>query len=185
SRAAANATRRRMNAHKRVFADRLANAIYELWLEEAIHDGTIEAVKPLLAKNPNFFYEGLNKEAICKAGWIGASAGQGDELKETQAAVLRSANNHSTEEIEAAKLGYDYRDVLKQRARERRQREALGLPEPAGNATKPGTLSSQRGAAQTDEEDDAQARAYAAGEIDQDGLDADGNRPYDDDDGLD
>lgn len=182
SRAAANATRRRMNAHKRVFADRLANAVYELWLEEAVHDGTIESVKPLLARNPNFFYEGLNKEALCKASWIGASAGQVDELKETQAAVLRIAHNLSTEEIEVAKLGHDYRDVLKQRAREMRQRQALGLPEPAGNATKPGTLSSQRGNA----EDDAQARAYATGEVDQDGLDADGNRPYDDDDdGLD
>src|SRR5690606_7179979 len=110
--------------------------------------------------------------------------GQVDELKETQAAVLRIANNLSTEEIEVAKLGHDYRDVLKQRAREMRQRQALGLPEPAGNATKPGTLSSQRGNTQDDNggDDDAQARSYAAGEVDQDGLDADGNRPYDDDD---
>lgn len=156
SKAAANVTRRRMNAHKRVFADRLANAVYALWLEEAIHDGTIEAAKPLLAKNPNFFYEGLNKEAVCKASWIGASAGQVDELKETQAATLRIANGTSTEEIEAAKLGHDYRDIQKQRAREINQRRALGLPDVSTNATKPGTLSSQRGGADetADDEDD-------------------------------
>lgn len=157
SRASANVTRRRMNAHKRAFADRLANAVYALWLEEAIHDGTIEATKPLLARNPNFFYEGLNKEAITQAGWIGASSGQVDELKETQAAVMRIANGLSTEEIEAAKLGSDYRDLMKQRAREIKQRQALGLPEFPGNATKPGTLNSQRGvdaAADTTDDDD-------------------------------
>lgn len=158
SRASANVTRRRMNAHKRVFADRLGNAVYSLWLEEAIHDGSIEAAKPLLAKDPDFFYRPLMKEAICKSSWIGASAGQVDELKETQAAVMRIANGLSTEEIENAKLGHDYRDIQKQQARERKQREALGLPPISGNATKPGTLSSQRGtdasAQDTDEDDD-------------------------------
>lgn len=168
SKASANVTRRRMAAHKRVFADRLANAVYALWLEEAIHDGSIEAAKPLLAKDPDFFYKPLMKEAISKAGWIGASVGQVDEMKETQAAVMRIANGLSTEEIEVARLGHDYRDVLKQRAREVKQRKALGLPEFPGNATKPGTMSSQRG-------------------VDQDGVDADGNPPAknDDDDGLD
>lgn len=159
SRAAANTTRRRMGAHKRVFADRLANAVYAMWLEEAIHDGSIETVKPLLAKDPDFFYKPLAKEAITKASWIGASLGQVDELKETQAAVMRIANGLSTEEIENAKLGHDYRDIQRQSARERRQRKELGLPEISGNATKPGTLSSQRG--------------------------NDGAAPNDDDDGLD
>ena len=157
SKAASNVTRRRMAAHKRVFADRLANAVYTLWLEEAIHDGSIDSVKPLLARDPDFFYRPLMKEAICAASWIGASVGQVDELKETQAAVLRMGNNMSTLESEAAKLGHDYRDILKQQAREMRQRKALGLPEPAANATKPGTLSSQRSttaAAPTDEDDD-------------------------------
>lgn len=158
SKAAANSTRRRMNAHKRAFSDRLANAVYALWMEEAIHDGSIEAVKPILAKDPDFFYRPLMKEAICKASWIGASAGQVDELKETQAAVMRIANGLSTLEIECAKLGNDYRDILQQQAREVKQRRALGLPDFPGNATKPGTLNSQRGtsaeAQDTDEDDD-------------------------------
>lgn len=157
SKAASNVTRRRMNAHKRVFADRLANAVYALWLEEAIHDGTIESAKPLLARDPDFFYKPLMKEAISEASWIGASIGQVDEMKETQAAVLRIANRLSTEEIEAAKLGYDYRDLQRQRARELKQAKALGLPEAPGDATKPGTLSSQRGttaAAPIDDDDD-------------------------------
>ena len=46
---------------------------------------------------------------------------------------------------------------MKQRAREIKQRQALGLPEFPGNATKPGTLNSQRGvdaAADTTDDDD-------------------------------
>lgn len=185
SKASANVTRRRMGAHKAAFADRLANTIYTLWLEEAIMDGTIDSAKPLLAKDPDFFYKPLMKEAISKASWIGASVGQVDEMKETQAAVMRIVNGLSTLEIECAKLGSDYRDVIKQQSREVKQRRAAGLPDFPGNATKPGTMNTQRGEKQSETDEEA---AYRMGFIDCDGFDANGNRPFakpDDDDGLD
>jgi lambda family phage portal protein len=156
SKAAANTTRRRMGAYKRAVADRFANAVYALWMEEAIDKGYIESVKHLTAKNPNFFYEGMNKQALCKASWIGAGIGQVDELKETQAAAMRIAMHTSTLEIECARFGHDYRDILAQQAREIRQAKALGIDyDPSQTqATKQGTMNTQRGAAKDDEEDE-------------------------------
>lgn len=76
--------------------------------------------------------------------WIGASRGQIDELKETQAAVMRIKAGLSTYEIEASRLGFDFRDLFEQQASEKEQMEELGLSFNA-DPTKDGTLSSQRG----------------------------------------
>lgn len=116
-------TERRMRVQKRTTADRAAGHIYTLWLEEALNKGEITAMP---RKAPNF-YEGLNKEAYCEAGWIGASMGQIDELKETQAAILRLNNGLSTREDELAKLGKDWRPVFAQLAREKKAAEKLEL----------------------------------------------------------
>ena len=67
------------------------------------------------------------KEAYCACTWIGASRGQIDELKETQAAILRIKSGLSTYEIESAKLGNDYREIFEQRAREEGIIKAKGL----------------------------------------------------------
>ena len=67
------------------------------------------------------------KEAYTKCSWIGASRGQIDELKETQAAILRIKSGLSTYEIEVAKLGLDFREVFTQRAREEKLIKAKGL----------------------------------------------------------
>jgi lambda family phage portal protein len=120
-----------MQAKKKMVADRLASTIYGLWLEEAIAKGEV----PLPAgAGPGFFYEGLNKEAISRCEWIGASRGQIDELKETQAAVLRITNNLSTFEDEISRTGKDFRTVFRQISREKKMMEELGLsmPLPAG-----------------------------------------------------
>ncbi|NRC54117.1 phage portal protein [Mesorhizobium sediminum] len=74
-----------MQSRKKVIADRFASHIYMLWLEEAISKGHIDS----LPRNAPNFWEGLNREAYSACEWIGASRGQIDELKETQAAVLR------------------------------------------------------------------------------------------------
>lgn len=116
-------TERRMRVQKRFTADRAANHFFALWLEEALNQGEITS----MPRNAPNFYEGLNKEAYCKAEWIGASMGQIDELKETQAAVLRLNNGLSTREAELAKLGKDWRPVLNQLAREKKTADALGL----------------------------------------------------------
>jgi len=123
ARAAAAETEKHMKARKKMVADRFASLIFRLWFEEAINRGEIKSLSPD-APNP---YEGQNMDAYTACDWIGAHRGQIDELKETQAAALRIKYNLSTHEREVARLGEDYRDVLRQRGREQRLIEAEGL----------------------------------------------------------
>lgn len=116
-------TERRMRSQKRATADKAASHIFALWLEEALNKGEITS----MPRNAPNFYEGLNKEAYTECSWIGASMGQIDELKETQAAVLRLNNGLSTREDELAKLGKDWRAVMRQMKRERTMQDELGL----------------------------------------------------------
>jgi len=112
-----------MQARKKMVADRFATHIYRLWFEEAVNAGIITTLKG----RPDF-YEGMNKDAYTQCDWLGAGRGQIDELKETQAAVLRINNNLSTLEIELARAhGLDWRAVLKQKAREKTMVDELGL----------------------------------------------------------
>lgn len=121
-RAANNETHKYMQGKKAMVADRFASSIYRLWLEEAINKGEL----PMPPNAPSW-YEGQNADAYARCEWIGASRGQIDELKETQAAVLRGKNNLTTDEAECARLGLDWRDVYRQRAREKKMREDLGI----------------------------------------------------------
>lgn len=122
-RAAIADTERRMRVQKRNVADRFATIFYRLWLEEALNAGAIDS----MPRNAPNWYDGLNQEAYSACEWIGASMGQIDELKETQAAVLRVNNGLSTRETELARLGKDWRVVLRQIAREEKMAEELGL----------------------------------------------------------
>ncbi len=126
-RAATNKTSRNVKARKRIVADATANAAYQCWLEEAITEGHLETTRSLTRKDKDWFYRGMNKEAVCRASWIGATRGQVDELKETQAAIMRIASGLSTYEIETAALGYDFRDIYNQHKREMSRREQMGL----------------------------------------------------------
>lgn len=123
ARAAMTETWKFMQSRKRLVADRFANHIYRLWLEEAINKGVIKS----LPRNAPSWYEGQNADAYSKCEWIGASRGQIDELKETQAAVLRLKYNLSTDEDEAARLGKDWRSLKRQRKREKEMDVEFGL----------------------------------------------------------
>jgi lambda family phage portal protein len=125
ARAAMLETHKGMQAKKKMVADRYASSIYSLWLEEALQMG--ELPLPAGVKRDTFFYQGQNKDAICNAGWIGANRGQIDELKETQAAVMRIKAGLSTYEVETARMGSDFREVFAQRAREDALIESYGL----------------------------------------------------------
>lgn len=142
ARASMNETYKYMQSRKQSVADRVANVPYVGWLEEAINSGEITS----MPRNAPNFYEKLNKDAYCKATWIGASRGQIDEMKETQAAVLRIGSGLSTLEIECAKLGNDYREILEQQLREQTMKKAMGL-EFNTAPTKPGTNSAHRAGA--------------------------------------
>jgi lambda family phage portal protein len=128
ARAAMLETWRYMQGKKRMVADRFAGIVYRLWLEEALNSGQIE----LPAGAPSW-YEGQNADAYSSCEWIGASRGQIDELKETQAAVLRIRNNLSTYEDEMARLGKDWRQALRQRKREQDMLTKFGLVLEADN----------------------------------------------------
>lgn len=112
ARASMGETWKFMQSRKKIVADSFATDVYSLWLEEAWNKGDLP--KPSGVN----FYDGQTKDALCKCSWIGASRGQIDELKETQAAILRIKSGLSTYEKEIGKLGEDYRDVFDQRARE-------------------------------------------------------------------
>lgn len=117
ARASMGETWKYMNSRKKVVADRFASTIYALWLEEEINAGNIP-LPP--GKTADWFYSenGIVKDALTNADWIGASRGQIDEKKETEAAILRIKNGLSTYEIEIARLGNDWREVFDQRAEE-------------------------------------------------------------------
>ena len=124
-RLAMNVQNQAMQARKKAVADRFASEVYSLVLEEMIAAGDA----PLPAgQRRDVFYAPLMKEALCKANWIGSGSGQVDELKETQAAILRIRSGISTHEIEESRLGHDWREVAEQRAREMREFAAKGLP---------------------------------------------------------
>ncbi|MBH0113274.1 phage portal protein [Novosphingobium sp. YJ-S2-02] len=139
ARAAMTETWKFMQARKKMIADRFATIVYRLWLEEAIQTGQIET-----AKRPGFsIYAGrrlgLSFDAIARCDWIGASRGQIDEGKETEAAIARINAGLSTAEDELARLGKDWRKVFRQIRREQELRRTLGLVLPglAGGAPAP------------------------------------------------
>lgn len=123
ARAGVNETEKYMASRKRKAADGVANAGYMLWLEEAINKKQITS----MPRRAPSWYEGLNAEAYSQCEWIGASKGQIDELKETQAAVLRLKWGLSTQEKEVARFGGDWRKVNAQREREMKDQKARGL----------------------------------------------------------
>lgn len=104
-----------MKARKKKAADGTANFVYGLWLEEAIQRRGLPMPRGVDAE---YFYRPLMREAFSQCSWIGAGLGQIDELKETQAAILRVKAGFSTYEKECARFGEDFRKVFEQRARE-------------------------------------------------------------------
>jgi len=132
-----------MQARKKAVADRFASIIYRLWLEEALNKGRISS----MPRRPRgWLYEGMNLDALAVCDWIGASRGQIDELKETQAAVLRINNGLSTLEYELARLGQDYRKVLRQLSREKKAKERYDvLPDPTDTTNQMNAASGSRG----------------------------------------
>lgn len=109
-------TQRGMATKKKLFADRFANHIFKCWYEEAWNRDGFETLK---RRKTISLYEGMNREYLTNANWIGASFGQIDELKETQAAVLRVNAGFSTMAIECARLGKDWRQIMRQLRREK------------------------------------------------------------------
>lgn len=94
--------------------------VYELWLEEVVDAGLIEA--------PDFQE---HRRAYARSRWIGPGRGWVDPVKEAKAAQTRMDIGVSTLENECAEQGLDWEEVLEQRARERERMAELGLLETA------------------------------------------------------
>lgn len=126
ARASMAETWRSMQARKKLVADKTANFVYRLWMEEAINYGALETLK---RRNVPNFYEALNSEAYCNCDWIGAGQGLIEPLKETQADILALAAGLTTKEaVIARRTGGDWREVSQQISRELDNDKKLGLP---------------------------------------------------------
>jgi capsid protein len=86
-------THRHLSAKKKFVADRLADEIYTVWLEEWLNAGNLPLPRGF---NKSIFYQPFAKECFTACEWIGTGRGQIDELKETQAALLRVKGGLST-----------------------------------------------------------------------------------------
>ena len=109
-----------------------AQPVYELWLEEAVNAGLVEA--------PNF-YEMM--PFYCRAKWIGPGRGWLNPIQEAEAAQVRIATGITTLEMECAEQGVDYNDVIDQRAKEKRQLQEAGLWVEAPPPAKPAGFPAQ------------------------------------------
>lgn len=116
---------RTMTAKKKFGVDRIATQIFQLWVEEEMAAGNLPMAP---GRNRTDFYRPLMKDAYTRCSWIASGRGQIDELKETQAAMLRIKSGLSTYEAESAKLGNDYRETFAQRAKEEALANDLDLP---------------------------------------------------------
>jgi lambda family phage portal protein len=154
---------RTMNAKKKFGADRAATQGYQLWLEEELGAGNLPLPR---GRNRTDFYRPLMKDAYTRCSWIASGRGQVDELKETQAAMLRIKAGLSTYEKEAAKLGEDYREIFAQRAKEEGLANTLKLPfsldaQRAGNNEARNTMKGGKaGSGSTKQNQDSQAAFY-------------------------
>jgi lambda family phage portal protein len=135
ARASMGQTFKYMQGKKKVVADKMATMVYMLWLEEEINAKRVPL--PPGFTIDKFYNDPVAREALCSCEWIGASRGQIDELKETQAAIMRIKSGLSTWEKEAARLGEDWRKLFRQQSRERRFAKTLDL-DFALDATRPG-----------------------------------------------
>jgi lambda family phage portal protein len=98
-------------------SDYLATPYYQLWLEEAVDLGLVDA--------PGF-YE--NRYAYSACRWIGPGRGWVDPVKEAEAALIRVVGHLSTLERECAEQGLDWEEVLEQRSSELARMKELGIP---------------------------------------------------------
>lgn len=111
-----------------------ADPSYQLVLEDAVNSGLLKA--------PTFYQQ---TQAWCQCSWTAAGRGWVDPVKEAQASQLRVAGNLSSLQAECAEQGVDWRENLRQRAREllfiKELEDEFGIslttpiPKAAGSAT--------------------------------------------------
>lgn len=138
---------RYFQGRRRWLMDVWLRPIFDLWLEEAVNAGEIEA--------PDFY---ANRYAYTRCRFIFAGRGWIDPVKEAQAAAMRLETGISTLEAECAEQGLDWEEVLEQQSYEQRRRVELGLAGgPAAN-----TIASAAKPEPKRDDDDPEAEELAA-----------------------
>lgn len=125
--------------------------VYELWLEEAVNAGRIEA--------PDYYEK---RYAYSRCRFIFSGRGWIDPVKEAEAAGIRMRLGISTLEAECAEQGLDWEEVLEQQAAERALRQRLGLPLDIPSASGAPAPSAGQRAPQPNEERDEEREDAAA-----------------------
>lgn len=108
------------HVHQTWLVDGLCRPVWDMVIEEAVLRGDI-----IMPEGAPGFYE--EREAWCECVWLPPKRGHIDPVKETSAAVEALNNNMTTLAAVAAENGEDYESLLKQRAREQRLAEELGV----------------------------------------------------------
>jgi capsid protein len=85
-----------------------------MWYREAVRVGLFKdfGISQISSQYARFYWDGLEHV---------------DPIKEAKAAATRRASGFTTDSYECGRLGMDYEDVYRQRAREKKLREELGL----------------------------------------------------------
>lgn len=151
ARAAMLETWKSMLARKMLVADKVANIIYRLWLEEMVNSRAFSTLTGNARRTGWLYSDRMRLDALANARWIGASRGQIDEMKETQASVLRRQNGLGTLESETSRLGLDWREVCQQLKTEQDFMKEIGLDLPSFNAQKPTVKNNTNDQADEDE----------------------------------
>ena len=127
SRAALLEAWKSFNMHRTWFINDFCNPVYELWLNEAVATGRIDA--------PGYFADPAIRAAWLNCEWIGPSQGMLDPTKEIQAEQMACENGFSTHADSALRLnGSDYDSNIEQLAREQdKVREYMGSSGPEEN----------------------------------------------------
>jgi lambda family phage portal protein len=125
--------------------------VYELWLEEAVNAGRIDA--------PDYYEK---RYAYSRCRFIFSGRGWIDPVKEAEAAGIRMRLGISTLEAECAEQGLDWEEVLEQQAAERALRQRLGLPLDIPSASGAPAPSAVQRAPQNNEERDEEREDVAA-----------------------
>ena len=112
SRGALNEAWKYFRTRRAFFVDNFCQIIKEMWLDEAVAIGDVEAV--------GYFDDALIKKAWSKSVWNGPVPGQLNEVAETRASVMRIDNGLSNHERESHQInGTDHRTNVKKFKREK------------------------------------------------------------------
>lgn len=116
---------RSIMGERHAFGQALPTPAFSCVVEEAVATGRLK----LPNGAPSF---DVARSAYCQCEWYGPARGFVDPDHEIDAAGKRVQLNQSTLEIECAEQGLDYREVIRQRGKEKKLEEAAGVlpPEP-------------------------------------------------------